>query len=321
MVVYRGKDLHIHSLYLEFLWTGNKWEEVWRWADLSAITGAPDAASDPYGYVRSDGISSVLYTGGDGHIHELRLEGGWIWADLTAIAGTPAALHLAPIGYVRGDGINAIVYYASSNSHIIELRLEDSWQTADLTDLTGAPLPRSSPSAYVRSDGVSTINYAGADYHVHDLRLESGWIWSDLTAITGAPETEGRPCGYVRSDGVNAIVYATAAPYAGHIFEIRLSNGWHYYELTSVSGADLGDAPVGHVRADGVSAVVYQSIEAGWRIQEFWLDRAWHWADLSELAGAPAAISTPWPYNRSAYAAYIYLPMIRRSGPQAAVQW
>ena len=60
MVVYRGTDNHIHSLYLELVHQGNSWQEVWHWADLSAITGSPAAASDPYGYVRSDGTPISL---------------------------------------------------------------------------------------------------------------------------------------------------------------------------------------------------------------------------------------------------------------------
>jgi hypothetical protein len=310
MVVYRGTDDHIYSLYLELLRQGNSWQEVWHWADLSAIAGSPAAASDPYGYVRSDGISTVMYTGSDGHIHELRLESSWIWADLTAISGAPAASGGRPVSYVRGDGISTIVYTAASDGHICELRLDDGWQWADLTALSGAPLPLSDLSAYVRSDGISTINYAGLNGHIHDIRLETEWIWADLTALSGAPVTGYRPYGYVRSDGLNAIVYATSGADAGRIYELRLDNGWQYYELTSVPNAVRGYRPVGYVRADGISAVVYLGGSV-WHIQEIWLGTAWHWADLSYLAGAPAMDSYPWPYNRSVVAR-VYLPLVVR---------
>lgn len=313
MVVYRGTDDHIHSLYLELLWQGNNWQEVWHWADLSAITGSPAAASDPYGYVRSDGINTVVYVGNDGHIHDLRLEGGWIWADLTAIAGAPAASPSRPVAYVRGDGINTIVYKGipAQGGYIYELRLDDGWKWANLTSLSGAPSPMSDLSAYVRSDGISTINYAGFDGHIHDIRLETSWIWADLTAISGAPGTGYRPNGYVRSDGINAIVYTTSGSDSGHVYELWLGNGWQYYELTSVSNAVLGYRPVGYIRADGISSVVYLGGSV-WHIQEIRLEKdGWHWADLSYLAGAPAAGSYPYPYNRSAVA-NVYLPMIVR---------
>lgn len=308
MVVYRGVDNHIHSLYLELVRQGNSWQEVWHWADLSAITGSPTAASDPYGYVRSDGISTVVYTGSDGHIHDLRLEGSWIWADLTAIAAAPTATG-RPIAYVRGDGINTVVYTDASVGHICELRLDDGWKWSDLTDLASAPLPMSALSAYVRSDGISTINYTGYDGHIHDLRLETNWIWADLTDISGAPGTSYTPFGYVRSDGINAIVYAGAGANAGRIYELRLDNGWQYYELTSVPNAVLGYGPVGYVRADGISAVVYLGTD--WHIQDIRLETVWQWVDLTYLAGAPDAGSYPWPYNRSVVA-HVCLPLIRR---------
>jgi hypothetical protein len=306
MVVYRGADNYIHSLYLELVRQGNSWQEVWHWANLSAITGSPTAASDPYGYVRSDGISTVVYTGSDGHIHDLRLEGSWIWADLTAIAGAPTAAG-RPIAYVRGDGINAIVYTSGVNIH--ELRLDNGWEVADLTLLSGAPVPMSELTAYVRSDGISTINYTGYDGHIYELRLDGGWICADLTDISGAPGTSYTPFGYVRSDGINAIVYAGAGMNAGRIYELRLDNGWQYYELTSVPNAVLGYSPVGYVRADGISAVVYLGTD--WHIQDIRLETVWQWVDLTYLAGAPDAGSRPWPYNRSVVAR-VYLPVVRR---------
>ncbi len=306
MVVYLGKDNHIHSLYLELVYQGNSWQEVWHWADLSAITGSPAAASNPYGYVRSDGISTVVYAGSDGHIHELRLEGGWIWADLTAISVSPLAAN-GPIAYVRGDGINAIVYVAAYDGHICELRLDDGWKWADLTAVTLAPLPMSALSAYVRSDGISTINYTGYDGHIHEIRLETSWIWADLTLISGAPGTGYTPFGYVRSDGINAIVYATGGADPGRVYELWLGDAWQSYELTSVPHAVHGYGPFGYVRADGLSAVVYRDTD--WHIHEIRLDGAWRAADLTSLAGAPLADGFPWVYNRSTIVR-VHLPIM-----------
>jgi hypothetical protein len=314
MVIYRGEDFHIYAIYLELSYQGNNWKEVWHWADLNDITGSPPAVSDPFGYVRSDGISTVVYIGSDDHIHELRLEGGWIWADLTAIASAPIPNgNYDVVAYVRGDGISTIVYTGFPDSHIYELRLENGWKWADLTDLSGAP-PQSSPlSAYVRSDGISTINFTAGSilkYRVQDLRLENGWICSDLTGLSGAPGAGYySPSGYVRSDGINAIVFEN---YETHkIYELRLDNGWQYYELTSVPNAVQGYSPVGYVRADGISAVVYKGID--YHIQEIRLEQdGWHWADLTSIAEAPAAFGNPWPYNRSVFVSLIYLPLIER---------
>ncbi len=306
MIVYRGEDDHVHSLYLELRRVGSTWQELWHWADLTAITGSLLTGCDPYPYVRSDGISAVIYHGVDGHIHELRLQGGWIEADLTALSGAPVA-NGCPIAYVRGDGINAIVY--NSGGHIHELRLDNGWEVSDLTILSGAPNPMSELSAYVRSDGISTINYAGYDGHIHDIRLEGAWIWSDLTALSGAPGTSYRPFGHVRSDGVNAIVYATAGATPGHIYELYLDGDWKYYELTSVPNAVRGYRPVAYVRADGINAVNYLGID--YHIHEIYLQTTWHWADLTALAGAPVAGGYPQPYNRSAVVR-AYLPLVLR---------
>jgi hypothetical protein len=96
---------------------------------------------------------------------------------------------------------------------------------------------------------------------------------------------------------------------AGRVYELRLDNGWQYYELTSVSGALRGYMPVGYVRADGISTVVY--LGSDWHVQDIRLETWWIWADLTSLAGAPAAAGPPWPYNRS-IAARVSLPLIMR---------
>ena len=314
MIVYKGWDRHIHTIYLELVRQGNSWHEHWKWADLTAITGAPDAASEPYGYVRSDGIAAVVYGGYDEyHIHELWLDNGWHWADLTALSGAPIADGFRrPMPYVRGDGVNAVAYAALPSGHLCELRLEGGWKWADLTALAGAPRPSSGLAAYVRSDGISTINYARTDGHVYDLRLENGWRWADLTALSGAPG-EGlialQPSGYVRSDGINAVLYATAPSQGSLLYELRLDNGWRYYELTAVPNAARGYDPTGYVRADGISAVVYRSTDG--HIQELRLGTTWQSADLTSLAAAPIAVADPWPYNRSTISS-VYLPMIAR---------
>lgn len=310
MVVYRGTDTHIHALYLELVFDGKTWKEVWRWADLTAITGSPHASSDPFGSVRSDGVSTVVYAGIDGNLHELRLDNGWRWADLTAISGAPAASTSRPVAYVRADGIDTIVYKEFATSHIIELRLDSGWKWADLTDLAKAPLPASDLSAYVRSDGISTILYTAADKHVHEVRLEEKWIWADLSVICGAPDASlDTPYGYVRSDKINAILYAAYAGYV-RVHELRLDNGWKHYELTSIKDAQGGYGPVGYVRSDGITAVVY----VGWitrHIYEIRLEVVWIWADLTAIAGGPDVRSIGWAYNRSTVT-YTFMPVMRR---------
>ncbi|MFH1084572.1 MAG: hypothetical protein V1772_02245 [Chloroflexota bacterium] len=277
------------------------WLEQWRWADLTAITGAPNAASDPWAYVRSDGITAVVYAGG-GNVHELRLDNGWRWANLTALASAPAAYD--PIGYVRGDGISAVAYVGSfaTGSRLHELRLDDGWKWTDLTTAAGAPPVYSKLTAYVRSDGISTINYKGADGHVYDVRLDSGWQLADLTTLAGGHNVLDRPAGYVRGAGTNA-------EDRSEICELRLETSWQNHCFGLIEGVVSGYMPRGYVRADGISAIVYLGSDG--HARELWLHGTWHAANLSALAGFVDPAGEVFPYNRSGISA-AYLPMVRR---------
>jgi hypothetical protein len=133
-VVYKGFDNHIYELAL--------YPDGWGVGDLTAQFGAPPSAGTPTPYVRSDGFNAVVYSGSNGHIYELGLYAdGWHAGDLTAQAGAPL-----PYGgfigtpYVRGDGINAVVY-TGQNGHIYELYLyprDGRWHYEDLTALAGS---------------------------------------------------------------------------------------------------------------------------------------------------------------------------------------
>lgn len=322
-VIYIGyPDRHIYELRLEpqiklagmsltstflttnwarFIWLWKKlkpiWKlvGVWKWIDLTTITGAPLAAPHcpPFGYVRNDDISAILYLTDFLHIIELRRDNGWKWADLTAISGAPPTT-CPPRGYVRSDGISTILFTDPGNN-VCELRLDNGWKWADLTAIAGAPASWLFPKGYVRSDGISAVVYGDMNFHVIELRLDNGWKWTDLTAMTGAPDAYFLS-GYVRSDGINAIVFSTGGgTYC--VYEMRLDNGWQLFELTSVANAKPGVGPVGFVRADGISAVVYLS--APQHIYELRLENGWKWADLTALAASPIYYSNIWPYNRN----------------------
>jgi hypothetical protein len=98
----------------------------WKKADLTALAAAGDAQGQPSAYGsrdESNAIPRVVYRAGDGHIEELRLEGGaWRKANLTELAGAPSAAG-DPVGYVS-SGATPRVLYRSGDNHIHELRLE-----------------------------------------------------------------------------------------------------------------------------------------------------------------------------------------------------
>ena len=113
-VVYRGNDNDIHELYLQ--------PRGWFQADLSLLASqhcdcspAPPGVWNPFAYVTSaDNIPRVVYTGQDGHIHELYLHDGWFPDDLSSIIG-PSAISAggSPRAYVTPDGIVARVVFRS----------------------------------------------------------------------------------------------------------------------------------------------------------------------------------------------------------------
>jgi hypothetical protein len=100
-------------------------------------------------YVRSDNVNSVVYRGADNAIHEIFLPlGGAAWQsadpDLSAQSGAPAAVE-DPVGYVRSDRVNSVVYpfiFNETDNNILEIFLPlggAAWQSADLSALSGAP--------------------------------------------------------------------------------------------------------------------------------------------------------------------------------------
>ncbi|HEX6508565.1 MAG TPA: hypothetical protein VF221_13130 [Chloroflexota bacterium] len=166
-IVYRGPDAHIHELRLE---AGGSWKK----ADLSQLTSAPDAASEPFASV-PDGIPRVIFRGADSHVQELRLDDdAWKKADLTSLADASSA-EGRPAAYASDDHTPRVVY-RSGNGHITELRLESSsWKKADLTDLSGAPPAAGDPIGYVTPTGSGStprVVYRDSEGHLRELRLE-----------------------------------------------------------------------------------------------------------------------------------------------------
>ena len=203
---------------------------TWQQNNLTAITGAPPAASAPGGgvadtlfaYVAPDGSGRVVYRDGDiegtGDVIELWLapgSGTWQWDSLTAITGAPQAA-LAPVAFVTPDGA-ARVLYQDSNAGLTQLWLAPgagTWQQDSLTAITGAPAISAGPFAYVTPDNVARVVYNDVS-DIIELRLapDAGtWQRADLTAITGAPPALGQPFAYVTPDGAARVVYQSFPP-------------------------------------------------------------------------------------------------------------
>jgi hypothetical protein len=82
-VVYRGADNHIHELALGGSWAaGDPWQIATANGDSPAL-----ANGDPYGVVRADGTTAIVYSGVDKHIWELRIANGtWQAGDVSTAA-------------------------------------------------------------------------------------------------------------------------------------------------------------------------------------------------------------------------------------------
>ena len=269
----------------------------------SAVFITSGLALGQIGYVRSDGISSVVYEGGDHHVHELSLlADGWHVGDLTAQAGAPLTAS-PPVPYVRSDGINSVIYQGA-DEHIYELFLSGgNWYYGDLTALAGAP-KGGFAQPYVRSDGINSVVYRSEEpaslRHICELfLLADGWHFGDLSALAGAPPGSFGVYPYVRSDGINSVTYVGGP--GNHINELfLLPDGWHFGDLTAQAGASTSGEPHPYVRSDGINSVVFRGATATQDMDElFLLGDGWHFGNLSALTGAPAGAVDPQPYVRS----------------------
>ncbi|MET0863463.1 MAG: serine hydrolase domain-containing protein [Nakamurella sp.] len=279
-----------HDLFPSMLpRTPRKWTD----ADLSTLLGAPQGL-EPKGWVRTDGVTSVVTGTGGNRIHELTLSAGrWHHFSLTEAAGASLGAH--PEGGIRTDGVSSVLY-RDADFHLIELALSAStgrWTRADLTSITGAVLPNKSagelrPRTYRRSDGVTSVVYRGVDDHIHEIALHGpSWRHFDLTAASGARnDAAGMPFGLVRADGVSTVLYPGAD---GHAHELTLVAGrWQHGDLSVLTsaGPKVAGPLTGYVRADGVTSALYRGTDD--HLHEIALHgNRWHHFDLTVAAAAP----------------------------------
>lgn len=215
--------------------------------DMTAQLGAPSAylwtdgsilrSADPYGYVRGDGKSAIVYVGTNGHIYEWSLSGNtWNGGDLTALSGSVLlADPRDPVrAYLRSDGVDSVVFLGSDR-HIHEIYLSPTgWRSGDLSQQSGNFNGVNSPGGYARSDGTNSVLSLDATGNIIEYTLAPGasqWTADNLTAylhaVTVQPSAPAGmplapPSAYVRSDNVNAVVYRGTN---GHIVELSLPKG------------------------------------------------------------------------------------------------
>ena len=186
IVVFRGTDQHIHSIY----WTdGPVGHDA-----LSAFTGAPVAAGDPDAYYRAgDDSHQIVYRSHDGRLHEIwwAQGGNANWWDLSTPAGAPAAASDPSTYYSAGTNTKHVVY-RSADGHLHEI-----WWTpgggvpthVDLTLYGLAGLATDTPAAFtVEGPNTQHVAYRGRDGHVHEIRRSGTPLTLPTTVARAVPD-------------------------------------------------------------------------------------------------------------------------------------
>jgi hypothetical protein len=168
IVVFRGTDQHIHSIYWSTGAVGHD--------NLSGFTGAPRAAGEPDAYYRAnDDSHQIVYRSADGGLHEIwwAQGGNANWWDISSPAGAPPAASDPSTYYSAGTNTKHVIYRSADN-HLHEIWWTPGGGTPTHVDLTLyalADLATVKPSAFV-VDGPNThhVAYRGTDGHVHEIR-------------------------------------------------------------------------------------------------------------------------------------------------------
>ncbi len=224
-VIYRSSNDHLHELW----WHAE--EPVQYGGDLTALAGAPTAAGKPSAFVGYDGFYSVIYRGGDGHIHRLFWKGSLPVGheDLSGVAGAPSAKG-DPVAYYTPHNQTHQIVYRALGWHVWEL----SWQGntpvvgSDIMAGLDVTLPDDKLAAYY-SPGTNTkhvifnVRLLGDAYIPYEVRWTPGGgirARIDLVQAYGAPLSHELPAGFaVDSSNTRHVTYRGGSD---HIYEVLL---------------------------------------------------------------------------------------------------
>jgi hypothetical protein len=242
-LVYTGRDGHVNELSAGV--TG-----LWKYTDLTQAAGAPLAEGSllaAYDW-NAGGTKYVVYTSGDGHIHELVCgqDGRWRHTDLMATSEAPLASDSMLAAYTWEAGGTRQVVYTSNNGDVYELVCgqDGRWTYADVSGLTAAPLAAGTAlSSFAWETGLSKeIVYVGSDRHIHELQmpLHGGWNHTDLTQLLGVPEaSDDVIAGHEWTPEFAKLIAFLDTAENPHIHSLLLRHGgqWEYTDVTSFTGS------------------------------------------------------------------------------------
>jgi len=323
-IVYLGADSHIHEIWYRKGLLDNKWNYG---GSLSEKTGAPQADSNPNGYVwEKDNSQHIIYRGTDNQIHEIWQRqnmlktGEWEYGgSLTQRANAPAGIG-NPYAYAWEKDKSQHVIYRSADGDVHELWFEHGAVTSGdwkyggaINSKVGALAAAGDPAGYAwEKDKTQHIVYRGTDNQVYELWFREGFIFSNwkyekqpLTTMVGAPPAAGDPMGYAwEEDDTQHVVYLGQDDQIHEIYFKRSDKKWAYGgSMTQKVGAPpAAGNPMGYTwEDDNTQHIIYRGTDG--HIHELWQRKAllsghnWQYGgSLTEAASAPLAESDPFGF-------------------------
>jgi hypothetical protein len=291
---------HIYELvmYQDHPWSV---EDIMR----QAIDAAPADGFALVGYDwKAAGTKHLVYSGRDGHLHELSAgtRGLWKYSDLTQVTGAPLAENSLLAAFAWETGKQRQVVYVSGDGHIHELMsgMDGAWKHMDLTTVTGAPLAGDSAlTAYAwEAGGTKQVVYIGDDGDVYELVCGQNAVWTftDLTALTGAPLAAGSALAASAWETGRA-KYVAYVGSNNHIYELQmpLQGTWEHTDLTqllSAPEASEDDVAAHEWTPEFAKHMVYLDTAENPHIHSLMLKhgRQWQHTDVTGLTGSQSMV-------------------------------
>ena len=304
-VNYRSPDGHIHELWWSY-------PGGWQYCDLTSAIGGSLAAGRPVGYsFRDQSTQHVVYTVGDGFIHELWWDdtAGWHENDLTLSTHAPSMAGDAVAAYtLEDDGTQHVIYYGDNDGHVHELwwTIQTGWHPSDLTVRAGGPNAVDVPAGCaLEADGTQHVFYRSADGHVNELKWEnSAWTHLDLTAhVPGTPSAEGALSSYAYEPSGSLHVAFRGAD--GHVHELVKPAQGQWYQMDWTAGAPgqapdvVGDPAAYAFEREGTRHVMYRSIDLH-------VNELWFFIDNQMIQHNDLTVQADGPVAAGSLAAYAY---------------
>jgi hypothetical protein len=286
------------------------WRSVYT-ADLNALTGAPQAAGDPFGFeLVASAVQDVIFRATNGQLCEMwRTSGGQGSGNLTGTTHGPAAADKAVAYYVPGlSQLNMPYTGVDGHAHVMWWAPGGVGQDDFTSLMPGVPGPASNLASYVVPGTIlQNVVYRSSDGHLHIMWWTTGGLGhTDLTTATGTPLAVGDPIAYVNT--VNTVQHVIFRAIDSHLYDLSWSGASPFsaIDLTVASGAAAAQSdPIGLASPSGLNNVWFYGYD-GHLHGLWWTTNAQvgH-DDLSWAAGgAPLPASKPAAYFNSQDATY-----------------